>query len=235
MYPVDPRDQGRSETPPVRVEGASPGPGGPARRPPRSWRPQTRGRRGQVVSPLFRTSRPLSPACRKVWGFCKHALPPPSLLVPQQAGRAPRPQAVQEAQPGGGPQRGRAPSPAEPGARPGRRRKADGDARHAPTGKWRRTASSRFRSPPARARPGRRTTRRGGQLPTLRACDASPGVSRRGAVAAVGAPAEQGAGRFRPRVRVRRWDWLPSPRLACRHRGGSCWAAGAARRAAPQG
>ncbi|XDB65579.1 hypothetical protein ABFV05_019195 [Capra hircus] len=68
--------------------------------------------------------------------------------------RASRPRSASPGRAGGPARRREAarpgPSPAEPGARPGRRRKADGDARHARTGKWRRTASSRFRSPPAR-------------------------------------------------------------------------------------
>lgn len=198
MYPVDPRDQGRSETAPVRVEGASPGPGGPVRRPPRSWRPRTRGRAEGAggLSSLPHFPAPQS-RLQELWEFCKHTLPPPSLLVPQQAGRAPRPQAVQEAQPGGGKQRGRAP------AQRSRERDPAADARPTATRGTREPGSGGGLPPLAsgrrpRARPGTRTTRRGGQLPTPRACDASPGVSRRGAVAAVGAPAEQGAGRFWP-------------------------------------
>lgn len=84
-----------------------------------------------------------------------------------------------------------------PGARPGRRRKADGDARHAPT----EVAADCLSLPvAARARPAGEAD----DAPRWTASDAprlrrQSRVSRRGRRRG-GAPAEQGAGRFRPRV-----------------------------------
>lgn len=89
-----------------------------------------------------------------------HTLPPPSLLVSQQATGGPSPRGRAGSPAGGAASSGPATSPTEPPAHPTRRRKADGDARGARTGKWRRTDSSRFPFSPAHARPGTRTTRR---------------------------------------------------------------------------
>lgn len=48
------------------------------RRPHRSWRPRTRRRREQVVS-LPHFPAPQSRLQARVWEFCKHTQPPPSL------------------------------------------------------------------------------------------------------------------------------------------------------------